>query len=56
VLVPAIEKAAKEPAIAAKLAAVGIVQDYAPPEKLIAETREEHRTVEEIAKKAGLVK
>jgi tripartite-type tricarboxylate transporter receptor subunit TctC len=49
VLVPAIEKAAKEPAIAAKLAAIGIVQDYAPPEKLVAEIREEHRTVEEIA-------
>jgi tripartite-type tricarboxylate transporter receptor subunit TctC len=56
VLVPAIEKAAKDPTIAAKLAALGIVQDYAPPEKLLAEIREEHKTVEEIAKKAGLVK
>lgn len=56
VLIPAIEKAAKNPAIAAKLAAFGIVQDYAPPEKLLAEIHEEHRTVEEIAKKAGLVK
>jgi tripartite-type tricarboxylate transporter receptor subunit TctC len=34
----------------------GILQDYAPPEKLVAEIREEHRTVEELAKKAGLVK
>jgi len=56
VLVPAVEKAAKDPAIAAKLASLGIVQDYAPPEKLLAEIREEHRTVEEIAKKAGLIK
>jgi tripartite-type tricarboxylate transporter receptor subunit TctC len=56
VLVPAIEKAAKEPAVASKLASLGILQDYAPPEKLLAEIREEYRTVEEIAKKAGLVK
>jgi tripartite-type tricarboxylate transporter receptor subunit TctC len=55
-LVPAIEKAAKEPAVASKLAGLGILQDYQPPEKLVAEIREEHRTVEEIAKKAGLVK
>ncbi|MGH7775125.1 MAG: Bug family tripartite tricarboxylate transporter substrate binding protein [Candidatus Binatia bacterium] len=56
VLIPAIEKAAKNPAIAAKLAALGIVQDYLPPDKLVAEIREEHRTVEEIAKKTGIVK
>lgn len=55
-LVPAIEKAAKEPSVAAKLANLGIVQEYQPPEKLLAEMRDEHRTVEEIAKKAGLVK
>ena len=55
-LVPAIEKAVKEPAVAAKLASLGILQDYQSPEKLVAEIREEHRTVEEIAKKAGLVK
>jgi tripartite-type tricarboxylate transporter receptor subunit TctC len=56
VLVPAVEKVAKDPAISAKLTALGIVQDYAPPEKLLAEIREEHKTVEEIAKKAGLIK
>jgi tripartite-type tricarboxylate transporter receptor subunit TctC len=56
VLVAAIEKVAKDPAIAAKLAAFGILQDYAPPEKLVAEIREEHRIIEEIARKAGLVK
>jgi tripartite-type tricarboxylate transporter receptor subunit TctC len=56
VLVPAIEKVAKDPAIGAKLAGLGIVQDYAPPDKLVAEMREEYRTVEEIAKKTGLVK
>jgi tripartite-type tricarboxylate transporter receptor subunit TctC len=56
VLLPAIEKAAKDSAIASKLAGLGIVQDYAPPDKLVAEMREEYRTVEEIAKKSGLVK
>jgi tripartite-type tricarboxylate transporter receptor subunit TctC len=56
VLIPAIEKTAKNPASAAKLAALGMVQDYAPAEKLLAEIREEHRIVEEIAKKAGLIK
>jgi len=55
-LVPAIEKAVKEPAVVSKLAGLGMVQDYVPPEKLFTEIREEYRTVEEIAKKAGLVK
>jgi tripartite-type tricarboxylate transporter receptor subunit TctC len=55
-LTAAIEKVAKDPAIAAKLASFGILQDYVPPEKVAAEIREEHRTVEELAKKAGLVK
>lgn len=56
VLVPAIEKVAKDPAIGSKLAGLGMIQDYVPPEKVHAEIREEHRTVEEIAKKAGLIK
>jgi tripartite-type tricarboxylate transporter receptor subunit TctC len=56
VLVPAIEKAVKDPAMAPKLAALGVVPEYAPPEKLVAEIREEHKIAEEIAKKAGLVK
>jgi tripartite-type tricarboxylate transporter receptor subunit TctC len=55
-LVPAIEKAVKEPAVATKLLSLGIVQEYQPPEKLVAEIREEHKIVEEIAKKAGLTK
>jgi tripartite-type tricarboxylate transporter receptor subunit TctC len=55
-LAPAIEKAVREPAVASKLAGLGMVQDYLAAEKLVAEIREEHRTVEEIAKKAGLVK
>jgi tripartite-type tricarboxylate transporter receptor subunit TctC len=56
VLVPAIERVARDPTIAARLAALGMLQDYASPEKLIEEIREEHRTVERIAKQAGLVK
>jgi hypothetical protein len=33
-----------------------MVQEYSSPEKLVAEMREEHQSVEEIAKKAGLIK
>jgi tripartite-type tricarboxylate transporter receptor subunit TctC len=52
VLVPAIEKVAKDPAVAAKLASLGVVQDYQPPEKLEAEIRAEPSVVEEMIKKA----
>jgi tripartite-type tricarboxylate transporter receptor subunit TctC len=52
VLVPAIEKVAKDPAVAAKLASLGVVQDYEPPEKLQAEIRAEQALVEEMIKKA----
>lgn len=55
-LVPAIEQVVKAPTIVAKLAALGIAQDWAPPEKLAAEIREEHRRIEDIARNAGLVK
>jgi tripartite-type tricarboxylate transporter receptor subunit TctC len=55
-LVPALERAIKSPAIAAKLKPLGMVMDYSPPEKLLAEIREEHRRVSEIAVKSGLVK
>jgi tripartite-type tricarboxylate transporter receptor subunit TctC len=56
VLVPAIEKVVTNPAIGAKLLPLGIAAEYQPPEKVLAEIREETRTVEAIAKKAGLVK
>jgi tripartite-type tricarboxylate transporter receptor subunit TctC len=52
VLVPAIETVAKDPAVAAKLAALGVIQDYQPPDILQAEIRAEQRIVEEMIKKA----
>jgi len=55
-LVPAIEKVVKEPGIVARLAPLGMVQEYSSPEKLVAEMRDEYQSVEEIAKKAGLIK
>jgi tripartite-type tricarboxylate transporter receptor subunit TctC len=55
-LIAALEKVVKDPAVASKLGNLGMVADYVPPDKLIVEIREEHRTVEQIAKKAGLVK
>jgi tripartite-type tricarboxylate transporter receptor subunit TctC len=56
VLVPALEAVVKDPAIAARLAPLGMIQEWAPPEKVSAEIREEHRVLDELARKAGLVK
>jgi tripartite-type tricarboxylate transporter receptor subunit TctC len=56
VLVPALERAIKSPSIGAKLRPLGMLMDYSPPEKLLAEIREEHRRVSEIAAKSGLIK
>lgn len=56
VLVPAIEKAVKDPGVAARLLPRGLVQEYASPALLQSEMREEFRTVEELAKKSGMVK
>ena len=55
-LVPALERAIRAPAVEAKLKPLGILPDYASPEKLIAEIRDEHRRVSELARQAGLVK
>lgn len=55
-LVGAIEQAVKAPAVAAKLAPLGILQTYATPEQQAAEIREEFRRVGEMVKKAGLTK
>ncbi len=55
-LIAALEKVMKDPALASRLANLGMVADYEPPDKLIAEIREEHRTVEQIAKRAGVIK
>ncbi len=56
VLVPALERAVRSPQVAARLKPLGIAADYAPPERMVAEIREEHARVLAIAKKAGLVK
>ena len=55
-LIAALEKVVKDPSVATRLAGLGMIADYEAPDKLIAEIREEHRTVEQIAKKAGLIK
>jgi tripartite-type tricarboxylate transporter receptor subunit TctC len=56
ILVPALERAIRSPGVAAKLKPLGILPDYAPPAKLVAEMREEHQRVSQIARQAGLVK
>lgn len=55
-LVDAIEQAVKAPAVAAKLAPLGVLQSYAGPEQLAAEIREESKRVSDMARKTGLVK
>jgi len=55
-LVGAIEQAVKAPAIAARLAPLGILQSYGAPEQTAAEIREELKRVSEMARKTGLVK
>jgi tripartite-type tricarboxylate transporter receptor subunit TctC len=55
-LVAAIEQAVNAPAIAARLASLGILQAYATPEQTTAEIRAESRRVREMARKTGLVK
>ena len=55
-LIGAIEQAVKSPAVAAKLAPLGILQAYATPEQQAAEMRDEFRRVVEMVKKAGLTK
>ena len=56
VLQPALEQAIGSPEVAAHLKPLGIVADYAPPDKLIAEMRSEGRRVREIARAEGLIK
>ena len=56
VLVPALERAISAPEVAARLKPLGIAADYSPPDKLVAEIRDEHARVLAIAKQAGLVK
>jgi len=55
-LVGAIEQAVKAPAIAARLAPLGISQSYSAPEQAAAEIREEFKRVSEMARKTGLLK
>jgi tripartite-type tricarboxylate transporter receptor subunit TctC len=47
-LVPALQKAAKDPAIAARLLPLGIVQDWEPAARVTAEIRREYDTVAEV--------
>ncbi len=55
-LVSAIEKVAKSPSVSSKLGNLGMVMDFEPPEKLTDRMRAEYKLVEEIAKKAGMIK
>ena len=51
-----LERAIKAPGVAARLKPLGILPEYAPPARLVAEMRQEHQRVSELARQAGLVK
>ena len=51
-LVPALQKVAKDPAIAARLLPLGIVQDWEPAARVAAEIRSEYDTVAEVNSRA----
>ncbi len=55
-LVPAIEKVAKDPAIVSKMARMGLIQEFDPPDRLLQDWTKEYKLAEEIAKKEGLIK
>lgn len=55
ILQPAIEKLVKDPVIAAKHLTMGWVHEYAGPERVAAEMRDELRMVEQIARARGMI-
>jgi tripartite-type tricarboxylate transporter receptor subunit TctC len=55
-LVSAIEKVVQDSTISSKLARLGMIQEFEPPEKLLTRMHEEYKMVEAIAKKAGMAK
>lgn len=55
-LVSAIGKVAKDPTISSKLASMGMILEFEPPEKLFTRMQEEYKMVEETAKRSGLKK
>jgi len=56
VLVPALEQAIRAPELSAKLKPLGILAEYLPPEKLVAEMKDEQERVRRIGRQAGLLK
>lgn len=56
VLVPALERAITAPDVVSRLKLLGIAAEYSPPDRLVAEMKDEHARVLAIAKKEGLVK
>jgi tripartite-type tricarboxylate transporter receptor subunit TctC len=55
-LVQAIGKVVRDPGIGSKLAHLGMIQEFLGPDKLAPKMEQEYKTVEEIAKKFGMVK
>jgi tripartite-type tricarboxylate transporter receptor subunit TctC len=56
VLVPALERAIRAPELAARLKPLGILAEFLPPERLVAEMKDEQERVRRIGRQAGLLK
>jgi tripartite-type tricarboxylate transporter receptor subunit TctC len=55
-LVAAIEKVVRDQAIVARMAKMGLIQEFVPPDQLFKDMIEEYKVSKEIARTAGLVK
>lgn len=55
-LVAAIEKVVRDPAIASRMAKMGLIQEFVPPDQLFKDMTEEYKVSKEIARTAGLVR
>ena len=55
-LIPAVEEIAKNVAIASRLLPMGMAQEYATPDAVLKEMREEYQSLEEIAKRTRTIK
>jgi tripartite-type tricarboxylate transporter receptor subunit TctC len=53
VLLPALQKAARNPQISARLLPLGLTQDWVPGAKLASEITEDYETVGELTRKMG---
>ena len=52
----AIQEVVKDPSLSSQMTQLGMVEEFEPPDKLLARMQEEYKTVEDIAKRTGMAK